>query len=380
MKVSGAGKFAGIAWRAAVGAGRLAVRGLRQPAAPAPAPAAQRPPPPTPPPEQPGRLHIAAAPSLLSQRGWWEVGLKLYDQLFRDRLMLVAAGVAFYAMMSIFPALTVLIWFYGWFSDPSEIVAQLKTIVFLLPVGSLDVVEQQARAIAATGRSSLNMLILSSILIAMWSSNAAVKAMVEAMNIIYQEDEKRSFVELNIRTMFFTLAALAMFLASLAALVLAPILLSYVNLQSRFAIVVLVLRWPILYAITVVFLIVLNRYGPSRPPERARWAIWGSALGAGLWLAVSIGFSWYVEHLGNLAATYGSIAAIAGLMLWLWLSALVILIGMALNHELEKRTESWELHQKHLVAMEEWERTHKPTAAEPAEFVRKSFWQRLLGD
>lgn len=312
------------------------------------------PPPPQAPAADPARTHTADRPQALSLYGWWEVLCKVYDEVFRDRLMLVAAGIAFYVMLSLFPALTVLIWFYGFFADPAQLVSLLSDIAFLLPAGALDLMQQQARAIAATGPSSLNALIVLSILIAIWSANAGMKSMFDGMNIIYNEDEKRSLLVYNIYSALFTLGALAIFLATLAVLVIVPILLSYVNLQGSFTRLFVVLRWPLLYAITVVFLILLNRYGPSRPRARARWSLWGSCLGAALWIAVSLAFSWYVEHLGNLAATYGSIAAIAGLMLWLWLSALAILIGFELNHELELRTERWEVEEKHRRDMDEW--------------------------
>ena len=364
MKLPITGTLAGLgsaARRAAAGAagsvvraGQGVLKSLKPGAAPALPEPESLPPPPEPPPDDPGRRHTAERPQGLSLKGWWEVTLLVIDQVNRDRLMLVAAGVAFYVILSIFPALTVLIWLYGFVADPAAIVSQIQDIAFLLPQGALDIIQQQARAIASTGRSSINTLIVTSLLIAVWSANAGMKSMFDAMNIIYAEEEKRSILVYNAYSMLFTLGALAIFLATLAVLVLVPIVLSYVNLQGNFARVFIVLRWPMLYAITVVYLIFLNRYGPSRSASRARWAIWGSALGAALWLAVSVGFSWYVEHLSNLAATYGSIAAIAGLMLWLWLSALVILAGMELNHELEQRTARWEDEERHRREMEAW--------------------------
>lgn len=387
------GKLSSIVRRTAFGASGIAssAGGVAQKAAksvfarikrdePAqPPPFEPLPPQPIAPEPQPGRLHTAAAPQMLTRQGWWEVTCRVYDEAFRDRLMLIAAGVAFYVMLSLFPALTVLIWFYGLFADPANIVSQLGELAFLLPSGAVEVIQQQARAIAGTGRSSMSTLIATSILVALWSANAGMKSMFDAMNIIYGEDEKRSTLVYNLHSLLFTAGASAIFLATLAVLVFVPILLSYVNLQGTFANIFVYLRWPLLYAITVVFLIFLNRYGPSRERERARWSIWGSALGAALWIAVSVGFSWYVEHLSNLAATYGSIAAIVGLMLWLWLSALVILIGIELNHELELRTMRWEVQERHRLELEEWERRRAlhvppPQVKRPRGLTR--FWKR----
>lgn len=380
MKLPFADKVADVLRRTAAGAatsvGRVAAAALRATREPPPAPLPP-PPPPAPAPD-PARRHTAAKPQALSLRGWWEVVCKVFDEIYQDRLMLIAAGVAFYVMLSLFPALTVLIWLYGLVADPAQIVSLLKDVAFLLPAGALDLIQQQARAIAATTPSSMSAIIVASVLVTVWSANAGMKSMFDAMNIIYNEDEKRSILVYNLHSVLFTLGAVAVFLATLAVLVLAPIVLSYVNLQGTFTRLFFYLRWPILYGMTVVFLVFLNRYGPSRPPERARWSIWGSALGAALWIAVSLAFSWYVEHIGNLAATYGSIAAIAGLMLWLWLSALVILIGFELNHELEMRTQRWEIEERHRRDMEEWRRAATLGDAPPTagKFVIPRLWRR----
>lgn len=280
----------------------------------------------------------ASHPGALGFRGWWEVLRNVYVEVFRDRLMLIAAGVAFYVLLSVFPALSVVIWAYGLFADPARIVAQIQNLDFLLPPGAFDIIQQQAKAIAATGPSGMSFIIVGGVLLALWSANAAMKAMFEAMNIIYREDEKRSIFTLNVESMVFTMGAFAIFLATLAVLIIAPLLLAYVNLEGVFAKSFVVLRWPLLYAVTVVYLVLLGRYGPCMPPERARWALWGACIGAGLWIGVSLAFSWYVQHVANLAATYGSLAALAGLMLWLWLSSLAILIGMEFNRELEAHT------------------------------------------
>lgn len=295
--------------------------------------------PPEPPPE-PGRLHVAEKPHLLSLRGWGEVAVMVWREIERDRLMLVAAGVAFYVMLSIFPAVTAMVWFFGLFADPAVIGKMLDDIAFMLPSGGLTIVKEQAVAIASN-RGKISPLVIVTLLVAIWSANAGMKAMIDAMNLIYKEDERRSFFVLNVHSMLFTLGAAGIFLATMGLLVALPIAFSLVNMGAYYKGLLYYLRWPGLLAITIVFLTLLNRYGPSRRPSKARWAVWGSTLGALMWLAVSWGFSFYVERIGNLSATYGSLAAIIGLMLWLWLSALVILIGIELNAELERRTERW---------------------------------------
>ncbi|MGE3245008.1 MAG: YihY/virulence factor BrkB family protein [Beijerinckiaceae bacterium] len=293
------------------------------------------------PPQEPGRAHNAEKPQQLGRAGWWEVALMVWAEIESDRLLLVAAGVAFYVMLSIFPAVTALVWFFGLFADAGDVSRLLGDIAFLLPPGALEIIRGQVDAIASH-RSGFSLYAAATLLIALWSANAGMKSMIDAMNLIYDEPERRSFIKLNMHSLLFTLGALAIFLATMGLLVGVPLVLAFVNLGAYFEKMFYYLRWPALLLITILFLTALNRWGPSRHPSKARWAVWGSTLGALMWLAVSLAFSFYVSRIGNLAATYGSLAAIIGLMLWLWLSALVVLVGIELNAELERRTNSWQ--------------------------------------
>lgn len=292
-------------------------------------------------PVDPGRTQVAEKPHQLSRRGWGEVVLIIWDKIATNRLFLVAAGVAFYVMLSIVPAITALVWVFGLFADPAFIAGHLEDIAFLLPKEALAIIRSQVEAIAG-GNSTFTSVVALTMLIAFWSANAGMKAMIDAMNLIYSVDEKRSFLVLNMHSMLFTLGALAIFISTLGLLVVVPLILAFAELDSYFQTILAYARWPALLVITIVFLTLLNRYGPSRHYSKARWPVWGSTLGAIMWLGVSLAFSFYVERIGNLAATYGSLAAIIGLMLWLWLSALVVLIGVELNAELEHRTLAWE--------------------------------------
>jgi membrane protein len=299
---------------------------------------------------EPGRSHIVEKPHLLSASGWREVAVRIWGEITRDRLLLIAAGVAFFVMLAIFPALSVLVAVWGLFGNPKWVADSIGEIAFVLPPGGVELLRNQIDLVAAGGRHDLTLYIAGGLLIALWSANAGMKSMIDAMNLIYDEDEKRGFFALNFRSLLFTLGALAIFLATILFLVAVPIFMAWAKLPGAFLSALSFARWPALFVITVAFLTLLNRYGPSRAPTRARWSVWGSTLGAFMWLAVSLGFSFYVGHIANLAATYGSIAAIAGLMTWLWLSALVILIGVELNAELEHRTERWNDEQRRRLA------------------------------
>ncbi|MDF2115670.1 YihY/virulence factor BrkB family protein [Roseiarcaceae bacterium H3SJ34-1] len=306
-------------------------------------------PPPLPP--DPERLHVAGRPQELTRQAWWEVVRVIYADVARDRLFLVAAGVAFYVLLSIFPAISALVSIYGLFADAKVIVNQMTQLAFVLPPGAFDIIRGQADTIASATRPNLSLLAIGSTLLALWSANAGMKSMFEAMNIIYAEEEKRSFLRLNAQSFLFTLGAFGVFIAVVAMLIVLPLIFGLVQMQERFWEGFALLRWPALFVVTAIFLTLLNRYGPSRPTQRARWAIWGSVFGAAVWLIVSSIFSYYLAHFGNYAATYGSLATIAGLMMWLWISALVVLVGVELNVELEQRTARWEAEREYAEAI-----------------------------
>lgn len=301
----------------------------------------------------PERIHVAERPQQLTRRGWWEVVQVIYADIGRDRLFLIAAGVAFYALLSIFPAISALVSVYGLFADTKTIIDQMGELAFILPPGAVDIVRGQAEAIASGSSRSLSVVAIVSLLIAFWSANAGMKSMFDAMNLIYGEDEKRSFLQLNLQSFLFTVGVLGLFVAMMVILLVVPFILSFVELQDKFSASFQILRWPVLFVVTAVFLTLLNRYGPSRSPDAARWAIWGSVFGAATWIAMSILFAYYLGHFANYAATYGSLATIAGLMMWLWLSALVVLIGIELNAELEQRTLRWERERDYAAATED---------------------------
>jgi membrane protein len=176
-----------------------------------------------------------------------------------------------------------------------------------------------------------------SVLLSVWSANAAVKALVAGLNIAYEEREKRNFLVLNLVTLGFTAALLAFLLLAMAAMVAAPIIMDFLNLDPKSRVLAL-LRWPLLLLIAIVGLSAIYRFGPSRQQARWRWVTAGGAVAALLWLAVSLLFSWYVGTFAHYSVTYGSLGAVVGFMTWSWLSAIVVLFGAELNSEMEHQT------------------------------------------
>lgn len=287
---------------------------------------------------EPARGRAAANPTQIPHRGWRDIVVRTGKAFFANRVLGLSAGVTFYTLLATFPALAAIISLYGLFLDPATIQGQLEAASWLLPSGAIEVMRDQILRLRATETSSLGWRFLFSLGAALWSANAATKAMIEALNIVYEEEERRSFLHFTLVTLGFTLAAVLFAVVALAAVVVLPLVLNVLDLPSGNERLISLLRWPAL-AVVVAFLItVIYRFGPSRERPQWKWVSMGSAVAAFLWLATSAGFSWYVSHYASYEQTYGSLGAVIGFMVWIWLSMSVLLLGAELNAEIEHQT------------------------------------------
>jgi membrane protein len=251
--------------------------------------------------------------------------------------MLVAAGVTFYCLLAIFPAIAALVAIYGFFSDPASISSHIDKLSGVMPGGALDVIRNQMNQVASQGPSKLGVAFIISFLVSLWSANAGIKSILDALNLVYDEPEKRGLIRLNLLSLAFTVAAILFILVAIACIAALPAVASS-QLQGATAVIAQIVRWPILFIIIAVGLAFVYRYGPSRAEPQRRWITWGSAFASIAWIAVSLGFSWYAANFGSYNKTYGSLAAVVVLMFWLWLSAAIILIGAELDAEMENQT------------------------------------------
>jgi membrane protein len=285
-----------------------------------------------------GRGRSAETPSQIPARGWKDILLRVYRGISENRILLVAAGVTFYTLLAIFPGIAALISIYGLFADPATVAGHLDTIASVAPGGAVDVLREQMTRLSSQGGTTLGISFVVSLGISLWTANSGVKAIFDALNIVYGEEEKRGFLKLNVVTLFVTLGIVAFILLTLAAIVAIPVALTYIPLPEVTALVVKIGRWPILFALVTMALAVLYKYGPSRTEPRWRWITWGSVSAAIVWLAASALFSWYVASFGSYNKTYGSLGAVIGFMTWIWISIIVVLVGAKLNAEMEHQT------------------------------------------
>ncbi len=282
----------------------------------------------------------AQTPSELPASGWKDILWRTWQGFQEDRILLVAAGVTFYALLALVPALASFLSLYGLFFDPQRVTAQIDSLSGLVPSGALDILRDQATRITSQGKGTLSLTFLSTLAFSLWSANAGVKSIFDALNVAYDEEEKRSFLQLNLQSLAVTLGAIVFLIVALAALAVVPVVLNTVGLGPAASLLIWLGRWPVLILAVLAALAVLYRFGPSREKPQWRWVTWGSAVATAGWLIFSILFSWYVANFGNYNATYGSLGAVIGFMTWLWLSATIVLIGAELNAEMEHQTAS----------------------------------------
>ena len=260
-----------------------------------------------------------------------------YARINRDRILANAAGVVFYGLLAIFPAITALVSSYGLFADPSTISDNLRSLALLLPGDSFTIVQDEITRVVAKASSSLSLAFGFGLLLAIWSANAGVKAVLDALNVAYEVDEKRGLIHLNLVSLAFTVAGLAAVLVMVGAVIGVPLALQHLGLDDSARQLVQIGRWPVLGLALLVALLALYGFGPSRPTPKLRWLVIGAVFAIVLWLIGSALLSWYLSNFANYTATYGSLGAAIGLMTWMWLSAIIVLVGAELNSEIERQ-------------------------------------------
>jgi membrane protein len=287
---------------------------------------------------QSGHGRLSSTPVQIPWAGWRDILWRTYVRSGEDRLLAIAAGVVFFGLLAVFPAITALVSCYGLFADPSTIGANLQTLSLMLPEGSFQIVQDQIARVLDQGGTALGATFLFGLGLAVWSANAGVKAVIDALNVVNGEREKRSFVRLNLLSLAFTSGGIAALLLMVGAVVAFPLALDHLSLPPAIQFVATLARWPLLFATLLAALAILYRFGPSRRSARWQWLSVGTLAASLLWIAGSSLLSWYLSNFGNYNATYGSLGAAIGLMMWMWMSAIIVLFGAELNSEIEHQT------------------------------------------
>jgi membrane protein len=263
---------------------------------------------------------------------------RVLSEISTDRVLSVGGGLSFFALLAIFPAITTLVSIFGLFADPAQVSGYLGGLTSLLPGDAANILVDQAKAIAAADATNLSFTALFSLLLALWSANGGTKSMVEALNVAYGVKEGRSFVKLNLFSLGLTLAGIGFVLALFITVALLPSLLAAVWLGNFAEILLLWGRWPAIFCVVMLILAALYHWAPNRVETHWRWITPGAVLAAVGLLGFSALFAWYATNFGTYNQTYGSLGAVVALMTWMWLSAVIVLVGAELNAELDRQS------------------------------------------
>ena len=284
------------------------------------------------------RGRSAETPTEVPAKGWKDIAFRLKDEIAEDRVGLIAAGVAFYGLLALFPAITALIAISGLLVEPSAIVEQLRGLSGMVPEEVITIVTRQATDVAGSREGGLGLAAILGVLIALYSSSKGMASLIEGINVAYDEQEERGFIRLKLVTFALTLCLMVGLLIALLAMLGLPTALAMVDLGPLVETLAAIALWVGLLALTMVGLSVLYRYAPSRDEPEWKWASIGAVIGCVVWLVASAGFAFYVSNFGSYNESFGTLAGVIVLLMWFWISAFIILMGAELNAELEAQT------------------------------------------
>lgn len=280
----------------------------------------------------------ADRPSDIPARGWLDIIWRVKGEVSRDNLSIIAAGVAFHGIFALFPALAAVVSIYGLLADPRDVEQQLSAVKDVMPADVHRLIAGQLHSLASGSGTALSVSLVISVLVALWSATKGTTAIMVALNIVYDETEKRGFIRQTLVSLGLTLGGVLFALVALAAIAVLPAVVNLLDLGGVLRWVMTLARWPILGLLVIVALGVVYRYAPSRAPAKWRWITWGAVTATLLWLIASIGFSLYVANFGSYNETYGSMGAVIVLLAWLYISGYVVLLGAELDAEIEHQT------------------------------------------
>lgn len=280
----------------------------------------------------------ASRPREIPARGWRDILWRVKDRISADNLSIISSGVAFYALLSIFPALIALVGLYGLVFDPHQVQEHLGTLTAVLPAEAANLIGQQLGEVASMERTSLGVGSIVALLLALWAASAGMRTLMNALNVAYGEKETRGTVKLYATSLLLTLGAVLGGIVAILTVVAIPAVLGFLSLGGGLENLIAFGRWPLLALILLFGLGIVYRYGPARESPQWRWVSWGALIATVLCIIASVLFSLYVSQFGNYNKTYGSMGAVIILMTWFLLTAYIFLIGAEINAEMERQT------------------------------------------
>lgn len=287
---------------------------------------------------QPGHGREADTPAEIPALGWRDIASRVFWSISSDRLVALSGSAAFFSLLAIFPAIAAIVSIYGLVADRHTVVDQVSLLDGLLPYGVVDMIRQQVLLVAGKSNDKLGFATIIGIGMAIWSANSGVASLFDALNVIYGEKEKRSFLQLYATTFMVTLSFLLFTILALTGVIVVPTALKLLGLPGLAQGALQLPTWIILLCGMMIGLAVVYRLGPSRHDAKWRWITPGSVFASLAWVLLSLGFSFYVRSFDSYNRIYGSLGAAVGFMTWTWLSLFIVLLGAKINAEMEHQT------------------------------------------
>jgi membrane protein len=280
------------------------------------------------------RRHDVASPVAIRLKDWRAIVVRVFNRMMADQIGVLAGGIAFYAFLSVFPAVAAGLMVWGLFTDMATLGPQLEALREFAPE-AFGLITDQMVAIANQNPGELTLGVIVSAILALWSASGGVSALMGAMNLAYHETEKRGFIRLTLTSLGFTLCGIVFVAISATAIAAIPLILEALRLGQTLEAVIRILRWLVMILIFFAGCAMVYRIAPSRTHARWRWIVPGALVASIVWVIASIVFSAYLANFDAYNATFGSLGAVAALLMWFWLSAYAICMGAELNSQLE---------------------------------------------
>ena len=280
----------------------------------------------------------ADTPAQIPPRGWIQVTKRAFAETKSDNVPILAGGVAFFAFLALFPAIIAALTLYGIVADPAQVASQVQSLTALLPETARPLVADQVNAVTAGSDGALGVGLVVSLLAALWSASGGTMNLIKATNLAYDEDETRGFLKLRGTALALTLGSVVFVLLAVALVAGVPVLFDALGLGGIGLVLAQVLRWVLLVGLVVGALAVVYRVAPDRDAPRFSWVSVGAIVATVLWVIGSVAFSLYVSNFGSYNKTYGALAGVIVLMLWLYLTSYIVLLGAEINAESERQT------------------------------------------
>jgi membrane protein len=280
----------------------------------------------------------AGNPVQIPPRGWWQVVRRALRESTADNVPILAGGVAFFAFLALFPSLIAALTLYGIVADPDHVAQQMQSLSGALPAGARELVNDQLVTVSGSSGRALTVGLVISLLAALWSASSGTGQLMTAINVAYDEEQTRGFVKQKAIALVLTLGAIVFVLIALVLVAVLPIALDHLPLGVAGRILAQAMRWLLLVVVVIVSLAVVYRVAPDRDSPRFLWVSTGALVAAALWVLGSVAFSLYVNFFGHYNKTYGALAGVIVLMLWLYLTCYTVLLGAEINSESERQT------------------------------------------